>query len=73
MKTLILAAAAERYAGLTDPTPAHRLARLREELAQDQENKEALWEFFKVSVTQVCIGKDGEISLFQNDGKECAS
>lgn len=73
MKTLILAAAAERYTGLIDPTPAHRLAMLQEKLVQDPENEEALWELFEVSVTQVCIGKGGEISLSRNNEKECAS
>lgn len=73
MKTLILAAAAERYAGLTDPTPAHRLALLRQKLAQDTGNEEALWELFETVVTQVRIGKGGEIRLCLHDEKECVS
>ena len=63
MKTLIMAAAAERYAGLNDPTPAHRLALLRQKLELEPENEETLWELFESAVTHVCIGKGGEISL----------
>ena len=73
MKTLIMAAAAERYAGLNDPTPAHRLALLRQKLELEPENEETLWELFESAVTHVCIGKGGEISLSQKDQKECAS
>ena len=61
MKTLIMAAAAERYAGLNDPTPAHRLALLRQKLELEPENEETLWELFESAVTHVCIGKGGEI------------
>lgn len=67
MKTLIMAAAAERYAGLNDPTPAHRLTLLRRKLEQNPENKEVLWELFETAVAQVSIGKGGEIHLYQND------
>lgn len=63
MKTLIMAAAAERYAGLNDPTPAHRRALLRQKLELEPENEETLWELFESAVTHVCIGKGGEISL----------
>lgn len=73
MKTLIMAAAAERYAGLNDPTPAHRRALLRQKLELEPENEETLWELFESAVTHVCIGKGGEISLSQKDQKECAS
>ena len=73
MKTLIMAAAAERYAGLNDPTPAHRLALLQQKLELEPENEETLWELFESAVTHVCIGKGGEISLSQKDQKECAS
>ena len=73
MKTLIMAAAAERYAGLNDPTPAHRRALLRQKLELEPENEETLWELFESAVTHVCIGKGGEISLSQKDQTECAS
>lgn len=73
MKTLIMAAAAERYTGLIDPTPAHRLALLRQKLEQNPEDEEVLWELFGAVIAQVSIGKGGEISLYQNDKKECAS
>lgn len=73
MKTLIMAAAAERYAGLNDPTPAHRRALLWQKLELEPENEETLWELFESAVTHVCIGKGGEISLSQKDQKECAS
>lgn len=66
MKTLIMAAAAERYAGLSDPTPAHRLALLRQKLERNPEDEEALWEFFGAVIAQVSIGKGGEISLYPN-------
>ena len=72
MKTLIMAAAAERYAGLNDPTPAHKLELLRQKLELEPENEETLWELFESAVTHVCIGKGGEISLHQKDQKECA-
>ena len=68
-----MAAAAERYAGLNDPTPAHRRALLRQKLELEPENEETLWELFESAVTHVCIGKGGEISLSQKDQKECAS
>ena len=61
------------YAGLNDPTPAHRLALLRQKLELEPENEETLWELFESAVTHVCIGKGGEISLSQKDQKECAS
>ena len=64
MKTLIMAAAAERYAGLSDPTPAHRLALLRQKLERNPEDEEALWELFGAVIAQVSIGKGGEISLY---------
>lgn len=73
MKTLIMAAAAERYAGLNDPTPTHKLELLRQKLELEPENEETLWELFESAVTHVCIGKGGEISLSQKDQKECAS
>lgn len=66
MKTLIMAAAAERYAGLSDPTPAHRLALLRQKLERNPEDEEALWELFGAVIAQVSIGKGGEISLYPN-------
>ena len=61
------------YAGLNDPTPAHRLALLRQKLELEPENEETLWELFESAVTHVCIGKGGEISLSQKDQKECSS
>lgn len=73
MKTLIMAAAAERYAGLNDPTPTHKLELLRQKLELEPESEETLWELFESAVTHVCIGKGGEISLSQKDQKECAS
>lgn len=72
MKTLIMAAAAERYAGLNDPTPAHKLELLRQKLELEPESEETLWEVFESAVAQVRIGKGGEISLHQKDQKECA-
>ena len=66
MKTLIMAAAAERYAGLSDPTPAHRLSLLRQKLERNPEDEEALWELFGAVIAQVSIGKGGEISLYPN-------
>ena len=66
MKTLIMAAAAERYAGLSDPTPSHRLALLRQKLERNPEDEEALWELFGAVIAQVSIGKGGEISLYPN-------
>ena len=72
MKTLIMAAAAERYAGLNDPTPTHKLELLRQKLELEPESEETLWEVFESAVAQVRIGKGGEISLHQKDQKECA-
>ena len=72
MKTLIMAAAAERYAGLNDPTPAHKLELLRQKLELEPESEETLWEVFESAGAQVRIGKGGEISLHQKDQKECA-
>lgn len=63
----------QNYAGLDDPTPAHRLVLLRQKLELEPENEETLWELFESAVTHVCIGKGGEISLSQKDQKECAS
>lgn len=73
MKTLIMAAAAERYAGLHDPTPPHRLALLQQRLEQNPEDEEVLWELFEAVIAQASIGKDGEINLYQTNKKECAS
>lgn len=69
MKTLIMAAAAERYAGLHDPTPPHRLALLQQRLEQNPEDEEVLWELFEAVIAQASIGKDGEINLYQTNKK----
>ena len=45
MKTLIMAAAAERYAGLNDPTPAHKLELLRQKLELEPESEETCGKF----------------------------
>lgn len=73
MKTLIMAAAAERYAGLNDPTPAHQAGTAAAEAGAGAGERRTLWELFESAVTHVCIGKGGEISLSQKDQKECAS
>lgn len=77
MKTLIFAAAAERYGEVPDPTRSHSLSRLRERLEQNPADARDLRELFEEAVSAVRIGQGGEVELelaggrtLQTNGKE---
>ncbi len=68
LKSLIFAAAEERYNSTPDPTPAYENERLRERLQQQPCAKETLTELFQKYVSAVLIGTGGHIALRLRDG-----
>ena len=72
MKTLIMAAAAERYAGLNDPTPTHKLELLRQKLELEPESEETLWEVFESAVARYALEKAERSVYTKKIKKECA-
>ena len=69
MKTLIFAAAAERYSELPDPTHLHGLNQLRKRLEQSPADEQDLWELLSKAVSAVRIGRGGEVELELVSGK----
>lgn len=63
MKSLIFAIAAERYAVLPDPTPAHELAVLRERLESTSASASDLQELLAKAVWTIRIGGHSYIEL----------
>lgn len=68
LKSLIFAAAAERYNSTPDPTPAYKSEQLQERLGQYPHTKETLTELFQKYVSAVLIGKENAITLQLPDG-----
>jgi len=63
MRALVLAAAEERYNDLPDPTPAHRMERLRTQLEAGWIGEDILKDLFQIAVAAVQIGQDGVVTL----------
>lgn len=59
IKTLIFAAAAERYSEIPDSGPPHRLEELIRQVRDNPEDEEALWAFFDAAVDKVRVGRGG--------------
>lgn len=70
MKALALAAAAERYKEIPDPTPARELERLRERLASRQPEDGDLWDLLEKAVRAVRVHPDGRIELDLINGEK---
>jgi len=68
MKTLIFAVAAERYAALQDPTPAHDLKALRGRLENCPAEAD-LRELLDKAVTKIRLGARGDVGLELVNGK----
>ena len=64
MKTLIMAAAAERYAGLNDPTPTQQLELLRQKLGAGARRRRNPVEVFESAVAQVYALEKAERSVY---------
>lgn len=69
MKTLIFAAAVERYAILPDPTPAHDMEVLRQRLESHPVNETDLQELLAKAVKAIRIGRLDYIELELSNGK----
>jgi len=69
MKTLIFAAAAERYAALPDLTPVHDVEALRERLEADPTTDDDLRELLAKAVKAVRIGGQDYIELELTNGQ----
>lgn len=68
LKSLIFAAAEERYNSTPDPTPAYENEQLREQLGQYPYAKDTLTELFQQYVSAVLIGTESSIALRLPDG-----
>lgn len=69
MKMLIFAAAAERYAALPDPTPAHDMSVIRMRLENGPVSETDLQELLRRTVTSVRIGGQASVELDLINGK----
>ncbi len=67
-RMLVFAAAAEAYDAIPDPTPQHRMARLREKVAKGPVTEDILRELLETAVTAIRISKDGELALELKNG-----
>lgn len=63
IKTLVLANAAQRYGQLPDPTPAHRLERLRVKLEQGHADADMLADLLSTAVRAVRLTADRKVEL----------
>lgn len=63
MKALALAAAAERYKEIPDPTPARELERLREQMISHEPDDADLWDLLEKAVQAVRVHPDGQMEL----------
>ncbi len=63
IKSLILAAAAQRYSQIPDPTPAHRLGQLRARLEEGPADGETLSALLDTAVRAVRIGPGKAVEL----------
>lgn len=68
LKSLIFAAAEERYNSTPDPTPTYESEQLQEQLGQYPYSKETLTELFQKYVSAVLIGAGNTIALRLPDG-----
>lgn len=69
LKVLILACFTEKYNELPDPTPAHRMARLRERLERGPADEDTLQDLLAEAVRSIRIGRGGKITLELADGQ----
>lgn len=76
-KMLILACAAEKYAGLYDRTPHRKLQRLQARLVSRPVDDTACGELFQAAIQDIAFEADGKLSLglvngknLKDDGKE---
>ena len=69
MKSLILAAAAQRYSQIPDPTPAHKLGRLRARLEEGPADGETLSALLEAAVRAVRISPGGTVKLELASGR----
>ena len=63
IKSLILATAAQRYGQLPDPTPAHKLERLRTQLKQGPADADALSALLTTAVRAVRLAPEKTVAL----------
>lgn len=63
VRAMALAVAAESYASLADPTPAHRMEQLRYRLQSGPADASLLAELLDVAVKGIYLGKGPEIAL----------
>jgi len=63
IKALILDAAAQRYARLPDPTPAHELERLRERLEHDPADEDTLADMLTTAVRAIRLTPDKKVEV----------
>jgi len=63
VKAMALAVAAESYASLADPIPAHRMERLRHRLQSGPADAPLLAELLDVAVKGIHLGKGPEVAL----------
>ena len=69
MKSLILAAAAQRYSQIPDPTPAHRLGQLRARLEEGPADGETLSALLEAAVRAVRLSPGGTVKLELASGR----
>ena len=69
MKSLILAAAAQRYSQIPDPTPAHRLGQLRARLEEGSADGETLSALLEAAVRAVRLSPGGTVKLELASGR----
>ena len=69
MKSLILAAAAQRYSQIPDPTPAHKLGRLRARLEEGPADGETLSALLEAAVRAVRLSPGGTVKLELASGR----
>jgi len=69
VKSLILAAAAHRYRHIPDPTPAHKLGRLRARLEEGPADGETLSALLEAAVRAVRLSPGGTVKLELASGR----
>lgn len=69
IKTLALAAAAQRYSQIPDPTPAHKLGQLRARLEEGSADGETLSALLEAAVRAVRLSPGGTVKLELASGR----
>ena len=69
IKTLALAAAAQRYSQLPDPTPAHELEQLRARLEEGPADADTLSALLNTAIRAIRIGPDKTVDLELANGE----